>query len=101
MKHTDICNIAEQCQNLTKYCGLLQYAPSEIEYKNNLLLPYGVIEREDRIVVYGAGRFGMELRWILDDNNLKVVAWIDKKKKEGTKQTDYLKKNLTKCLLRY
>lgn len=90
-KHTDICNIAEQCQTLTKYCSLLQYVPSEIEYKNNLLLPYGVIEREDRIVVYGAGRFGMELRRILDDNNLKVVAWIDKKKKEGTRQIDYLR----------
>lgn len=91
MKHTNIYNIAEQCQILIKYWGLLQYAPNEIEYKNNQLIPYGVIERNDRIVIYGAGKFGIELKQILDDNNLKVVAWIDKKKKEGTRQIDYLR----------
>ena len=88
LKHGEIKGIINQYKNIVLYCSLLQYAPKEVIYKDGILVPYGKIAKTDRIIIYGAGRFGIELHKVLINNGLNVVAWIDKKEREGITKID-------------
>ena len=50
-----------------------------MSYKDGVLFPYGMIGSKKRIVVYGSGIFGRHLyKYILNNTDLQIVAWVDK-----------------------
>lgn len=84
-------NILEQIRMYEYYVLLLQQADKVIKYEKGILFPVGEIEPGDRVVVYGAGRFGCELKGILEKNEYcKVIAWVDKAGKAETENIEYL-----------
>lgn len=91
-KHKNIPNVNKQCQNIIAYLSMLQCAAEVIKYKDNILIPYGKLDKDERIVIYGRGKFGIQLKKILSKMNFNVVAWIDKKSIVETEQINYLEK---------
>lgn len=84
-------NIMKQIKMYEYHVMLLQQADKVIKYENGILFPFGKIEPGDRVIVYGAGRFGGELKGTLEkDGYCKVVAWVDKTGKAGTETIEYL-----------
>lgn len=84
-------NIIKQIKMYEYHALLLQQADKVIKYENGILFPFGKIEPGDRVIVYGAGRFGCELKGILEKNEYcKMVAWVDKAGKPGTEAIEYL-----------
>lgn len=84
-------NIMKQIKMYEYHVLLLQQADKVIKYENGILFPFGKIEPGDRVIVYGAGRFGGELKGTLEkDGYCKVVAWVDKTGKAGTETIEYL-----------
>lgn len=47
--------------------------------KEKILIPYGGLQRESKIVLYGAGAAGMHLHNYLERISVNIVAWLDKK----------------------
>lgn len=91
-KHDEVKGNMEQYKSIALYCSLLQYASKEIYYKNGVLFPYGKVSKTDRIVVYGAGRFGNELYKILTDKGFCIVGWVDKNNREGLLKVEDIEK---------
>ena len=60
------------------YYELLLQSPGKIiKYENNFLFPFGQVSKNDRVVLYGRGKFGQVLRKELQ-LYLNVIEWIDK-----------------------
>ena len=59
--------------------------PSSFFWKEDrAFLPYENVTEEQQIVLYGAGKFGKQLKEYIDrDGKYSVVAWTDKTVKEG------------------
>ncbi len=84
-------NIMEQIKLHEHYLLFLQCADKVVGYKNGILFPFGKISQEDRIVIYGAGRFGCELKRLLETRyGFKIVAWIDKVARAGVQTAECL-----------
>lgn len=76
--YNEVSNIYDQFLNFRYYVLLLQCARKILRYDNGVLYPFGKISREERIIVYGAGRFGIELKDWLQENGFNVISWVDK-----------------------
>ncbi len=84
-------NIMDQLNLHKHYLMLLQHADRVIRYENGYLFPFGKVNRSDRIIIYGAGRFGREVKDLLErEYACRIVAWMDKAKKEGVQTIDLL-----------
>lgn len=84
-------NLMEQLKIHKYYLMLLQHADKVINYKHGYLFPFGKVDVKDRIVLYGAGRFGCALKRILEKKyGFRIVAWIDKAKRAGLQSVDLL-----------
>ncbi|MCI8891903.1 MAG: glycosyltransferase [Eubacterium sp.] len=84
-------NIMDQLKLHIYYLMLLQYADRVIQYQNGFLFPFGKVNRTDRIVIYGAGRFGCEVKDLLERKyKCRIVAWVDKAKKDGIQSVNLL-----------
>lgn len=87
-----VMNIMEQIRLHEYYLVFLQYADRLIEYKNDILFPFGKVCQEEKIVIYGAGKFGRKLKNILEETcEIKIVAWIDKAEQPETQAVEALK----------
>lgn len=74
--------LLSQLDYLMIYCLMLK----EIRIFQNEegIFPYQGIKREDKIAVYGAGRFGNELvEYIKNKEDYSLVLWIDEGAKKG------------------
>lgn len=71
-------NYDSQIMFLKIYNYLLRDAFKILKIKENELYPFGNIGKKQSIVLYGAGKFGAELKHYLDSNGFNVVAWVDK-----------------------
>ncbi len=59
------------------YIRLLRSPMDMLRYENELLWPFGKINKNESVIVYGAGKFGTVLRtWLLNEG-FNVVAWVD------------------------
>ena len=67
----------KQITALEIYMKLLRDPASVMKFKNGCLFPFGKITKTDKIILYGAGKFGMALKSYLSDNGFNVVAWVD------------------------
>lgn len=95
-----VSNIMVQFQNLKYYVLMLQCLDKIMKYNGTTLFPVGNIQKNDRIVVYGAGRFGVELVDWLKRNNFNVVNWVDKKTKANVNSIESLKEgNFDKIII--
>ena len=74
----EITNIYDQIDTLEVYMSLLRIPEKVIRYDNGVLHPYGHVSKSDRIVLYGAGRFGKQLRQYMLKHGFDVVLWVDK-----------------------
>lgn len=87
-----VVNIMEQIKLHEFYLLFLQYADKIVHYKNNILFPFGEVRKEEKIMIYGAGKFGKRLKNILEKTyGFKVVAWIDKAGQAETQTVEALK----------
>ena len=57
---------------------MLRNASHELKYNGGILYPFGRINKKDKILLYGAGKFGVEMKAYLDEQGFHVVAWADK-----------------------
>lgn len=77
-KYTDeIDNILGQLDAFKCYMLLLKYPECVIQYTHNYLYPYGQVSRNEKIVVYGNGRFGIQMITLLKQMGMNVVACVD------------------------
>lgn len=70
--------LMKQFEILKTYFLLLRFPSNVLKYERGMLYPFGKIKKEDRILLYGAGKFGAVLKEYLDGQGLKVIGWIDK-----------------------
>lgn len=72
-------NAMKQFKMLNTYVSLLRNVDEVIKYENNVLFPFGFIQQNTRVAIYGAGKFGNELKSFFDrSNTFQVVAIFDK-----------------------
>lgn len=77
-------DILEQIRMYEYYVLLLQQSHRVIFDREGFLFPFGEIRKEDKIVIYGAGRFGCELNGILKEKRYgNIVACVDRSPKAG------------------
>ena len=73
-----VTNTVQQYKMLQIYMNLLRNIDEVIKFKNNFLYPFGYIKQNARVVIYGAGKFGKELKTFLDKKNiLQVIGLLD------------------------
>lgn len=71
-------NILDQYYMLEKYYIFLRVPDKSIAFANGVLYPYGKIDRHNKMVIYGRGRFGIALHTLLVDKEYcDVLAWTD------------------------
>ena len=68
----------KELESIKLYIGLLRLPLETLVSREDHLYPYGEITKKEKIVVYGAGRFGNVLYRFLKDNGYDVAGWIDK-----------------------
>ncbi len=79
---------------LNTYMRLFWRPQDILFYNGGFLNYYGYIKQNSKVIIYGAGGFGVSLKRFLNDNtDINIVAWVDKSaEREGVKKPD--------CLLR-
>lgn len=71
--------LVKQLNYLMIYLFSLKEPQMIIKNKDNFLLPFGDVKINDRVVLYGGGKFGCTLKRYLEESGLcRVVLWIDK-----------------------
>lgn len=92
VKHKDgVSNIMTQFEFMKAYVLLLKRPQEIVAYNNEKLYPFGKVKNDARIIIYGAGRFGVELKNLLEKKYCcNVVAWVDKQPKQGILGVDDL-----------
>ena len=99
----EISNIMSQLKMLETYVQLLQMPDKVIYSKDDMLYPFGRICKDDKLVIYGSGRFGVALKGALEKLGYKnIVAWIDKKADDikNIRQVSYINQiNYDKIIL--
>lgn len=71
-------NLRSQFFIIKTYGLLLRNVSRILKYDQGVLYPFGKVSKRDRIVLYGAGKFGMEMKQYLQEQGFHVVAWVDK-----------------------
>lgn len=60
-------NIMEQIKMYEYYIMLLRNTEKIVWYKNGILFPFDKIDQDDRVVIYSVGRFGYELKKLMEE----------------------------------
>ena len=81
----EIANVTLQADILKTYLKLFRNLKNTVKYKDGMMFPYGKIDRTDKVLVYGAGKFGKELFEFLKQQNwFENLIWADSDGKNGT-----------------
>ena len=73
-----IANSEYQYKAISLFNRLVVNPESVVKIQNNRVFPYDDILKTDRIVIYGAGRYGKKLYKVLSDMGLHIVAIVDR-----------------------
>lgn len=95
-KQETVPNIMDQFYKIKYYMLMLRYVDKVLYYKDEILFPFGKMSKSDKVVIYGAGRFGVQLKqWMQENDCCNVAAWVDKAKggSNGIEDIDFLKTN--------
>ena len=77
-------NIKRQFELLMTYICLLTAPEKVLRFDKDKTCLYQGLEEKDRILLYGAGRFGKALHKYMEDHKVcKILAWTDKARVEG------------------
>lgn len=80
----EIANVTLQADILKTYLKLFRDLKNTVKYKDGMMFPYGKIGRTDKVLVYGAGKFGKELFEFLKQQNwFEDLIWADSDGKNG------------------
>lgn len=71
-------NIMLQYFFIATHISILRDASLVVSKQGDVLYPFGVIPKESKILLYGAGKFGNELKGYFDVHGYRIVAWADK-----------------------
>lgn len=71
-------DLMKQFQIQKTYFMMLRCASKVLAYDGEILYPFGKLCKEDKILLYGAGKFGVEMKAYLEEQGFHVVAWADK-----------------------
>lgn len=64
---------------LEKYTLLMVCPRYSMRYGMNELYPFGRVEENSKVVIYGCGSFGRRAKRFIEENtSLQVVGWVDK-----------------------
>ncbi|MGP1586909.1 MAG: CDP-glycerol glycerophosphotransferase family protein [Treponemataceae bacterium] len=85
-------NALVQFEVLKMYYMLLRNPELIINHDGLCLFPFGNVKKEEKIVLYGAGKFGNALYVLLKSMGLNIVSRIDKKYQNEVDTPDVLKK---------
>lgn len=85
VKHEErIPNVMKQFSVFKYYTLLLRQAHKVLEWRGDKLFPFADIKKNSKVIVYGAGRVGHEMRrTLLDIGGCDIVAWMDKVEREN------------------
>lgn len=76
---SSVINAVQQYKMLSLYVNLLRNLRNVIKFYNNFLYPFGNIPRNSKVIIYGAGKFGTELKSFIEEQSyLKLSAVLDK-----------------------
>lgn len=76
---SSVINAVQQYKMLFLYVNLLRNLRNVIKFNNNFLYPFGNIPRNSKVIIYGAGKFGTELKSFIEEQSyLKLSAVLDK-----------------------
>lgn len=90
----------KQYKVLSLYTRLLRDPFNVMRYENNILYPFGKVLKEEKIVLFGAGKFGVAMKYFLDEEGFTNVAWVDTNVHiEGVSSFDDVKKDFDKVLI--
>lgn len=70
--------LKRQFHMLKTYFSFLHDVAHQLKYRGSTLYPFGEITPKDKILLYGAGKFGVEMKEYLEERRFNVVAWADK-----------------------
>jgi len=71
-------NLMRQFQIMKTSFLMMKCASKVLSYGNGILYPFGKVNKEDRLLLYGAGKLGVELKAYLEAQGFFVVGWADK-----------------------
>jgi Glycosyltransferases involved in cell wall biogenesis len=71
-------NLMRQFQIMKTSFLMMKCASKVLSYGNGILYPFGKVNKEDRLLLYGAGKLGVELKAYLEAQGFSVVGWADK-----------------------
>lgn len=71
-------DLVKQFEILKTYFLLLRFPEKIFKFDGDILYPFGRIRKEDRLLLYGAGKFGAAAKGFLERQGVRVVGWVDK-----------------------
>lgn len=71
-------NLMKQFEILKTYYLMLRMPCEVLRYESGILYPFGKIGKEYRVLIYGAGKFGVEMKAYLENEGFAIVGWVDK-----------------------
>lgn len=79
-----ISNIRKQLYQVVTFFSCLSDPRSVFQIRNEKLYPFQQVEKGDRVILYGAGRFGKAVKNLLEiEKYCEIAAWADKVEKGG------------------
>ena len=79
-------NIMLQANVLKSFIQLFRDLENHVKYEKGILYPFGEIRETEKLLIYGAGKFGKELYNFLHDQKwFSELQWADTDGKNGAK----------------
>ena len=77
-------NMKEQLSQVHTFFMCMSDPDSIFRINGGMLYPFSQINPQDKVILYGAGRFGKAIKGVIESQNYcEIVAWADKVKGEG------------------
>ena len=67
----------KQMNVFSLYVRLLRNPAEVIRFENGYLYPFGELAKDDTIILFGAGKFGVSLKRFLDEKGFENIIWVD------------------------
>lgn len=79
-----IINIGEQLFQVITFFRCMSVPETLLQVDDKRIYPFEKVERGDKVILYGAGRFGKAVKRLLEEEKYcKIIAWADKVENEG------------------
>lgn len=77
-------NIREQLSQVAAFFTCMSAPESIVRLENGILFPFQDVKRHDKVILYGAGRFGKAVKELfMSKQYCEILAWSDKAETDG------------------